>query len=83
MGNTYLPAGYAERLNVDKLDSNIYGSDDNGMASRIAADALGSPSSASGIDQSALSRGVDDKGPNPDVKVISDKGGKADSKGNH
>jgi len=68
---------------VAKLDSAIYGADDNALAGRIASDALGSPSSASPIDQSALSRGVDGKGPNPDVKIQSGKNGKGEaSKGN-
>ena len=67
---------------MPKLDSNIYGSDDQGFASGISSDALGPPSSKSPIDQSAFSKGNgnDDAG---DVKIVSNKGGKSETKGNH
>ena len=62
--------------------SNIYGIDENSMAESIASDALGSPSSSAGIDQSAKSKGNgDDPG---DVEVIHDKSdSRAKSKDNH
>lgn len=69
---------------MPKLDANIYGTDTNDFASGIAADALGTPDTKSPIDQSALSRGVDDKGPNPDVVITHSKSdGRAKSKGNN
>lgn len=68
---------------MGKLDSNIYGADNNDFASGIAADALGSPSPGNPIDQAARSKGVDDDGVNSDVKIISDKGSAKPSKGNH
>lgn len=68
------------------LDSRIYGIDDNAYASGIASDALNTSNETDSIkiSQSALSRGVDDKGWNPDVEVLKgkDTGGTKESKGN-
>jgi hypothetical protein len=76
---------------MPKLDSNLYGADDNGFAQRISSDAL-SPKQGdediwgSAVDDSAMSHGASEgttAKTNP-VKVVHDKGdGRAKSSGNH
>lgn len=69
---------------MPKLDSDIYGSDDTGMAGRISSDALGSPDTSSPIDQSARSKGNNPSIENEDVVIVSNKSdSRAKTKGNH
>lgn len=72
---------------MPKLDSNIYGADNNGFAQRISADALANTSNDAGsLDNSAMSHGTS-KGTSTDtnpVVVTHDKSdGRAKTAGNH
>jgi hypothetical protein len=62
-------------------DSNIYGSDSTSFADSISSDALGKPSAAS-TSGSEPSKGTNDKGENPEVKVIHNTGKAVKSEGN-
>jgi hypothetical protein len=73
---------------MTKLDSRIYGSDDNGMASSIASDALNPANSENWAGDPTGEEGAKGNGGNPDSKVVvKNVGGGSDSRacpsGNH
>lgn len=73
---------------MPKLDAAIYGTDDTGMASSIASDALGPPSEYAWCGRPTGEEGAKGNGSNPDSEVVvKNMGGGSDKRacpsGNH